>query len=249
MPEELPGWEQFEFQHSDISHPVFVKGSGAGIVLLHELPGMTPPCVALAERLVAAGYRVFMPLLFGRPLKDTILRNTLRICVSREIWLFRTRRTSPIVDWLRSLCRKVWDECGGRGVGVIGMCLTGNFAITLLAEESVLAPVVCQPTLPLGFAASARELAMSPEDLQAVKNRSHNFGIALLGFRFKDDRLCRPGKFERIKEELGAQFDANTLPGVGHCVLTHDFVDENQHPTKQALDKTLHFLNERLQGV
>ena len=169
MREELPGWEHFEFQHNDISHAVFVNGSGAGIVLMHELPGMTPPCVALAERLVAAGYRVFMPLLFGRPLKNTILRNTMRMCISREIWLFRTRRTSPIVDWLRSLCRKAWDECGGQGVGVIGMCLTGNFAITLLAEESVLAPVACQPTLPFGFAASARELAMLPEDLESVK--------------------------------------------------------------------------------
>jgi dienelactone hydrolase len=246
MAAELPGWEAFEFRNNDISHPVFVRGKGPGVVLIHELPGLTRQCVALAERLVVAGYCVFMPLLFGRPNEDALLRNTLRMCISREIWIFRSRQTSPVVDWLRALCRKTRDQCGGPGVGVIGMCLTGNFAIALLADECVLAPVTCQPSLPLGFSGSARELAMSPEDLDAVKTRARKLEITLLGFRFNDDRICRTEKFERIKEELGSQFDANTLPGAGHCVLTHDFIDESGHPTKQALEKTLRFLDQRL---
>jgi dienelactone hydrolase len=244
----IPGWDQLEFQDRDISHTVFTKGLGRGVIITHELPGMTPECAALGERVVAAGYRVFMPLLFGVPLENALVRNVARICISREFSVFQAGKTSPIVDWLRALCRKAWAECGGPGVGVIGMCLTGNFAITLLAEPSVFAPVTCQPTLPLGFSNTAKELAMSTKDLEAVKRRAQQENIPLLGFRFQGDTLCRAEKFTRIREELGERFRATHLPGRGHCTLTQDYVDEEHHSTRKAFETILTFLHERLQG-
>src|SRR4051812_22598549 len=113
MATEIPGWERSEYSDDGICHTVFAKGTGPGVILMHELPGLTRQCVDLGECLVSEGYRAFMPLLFGQPNERASLRNSVRICISREIWLFSSRQTSPIVDWLRALCRKVKDECGG----------------------------------------------------------------------------------------------------------------------------------------
>jgi dienelactone hydrolase len=246
MTVSIPGWDQFALEDREISHVVFTKGEGRGVIITHELPGMSPQCIALGERLVGAGYRVFLPLLFGAPFENALMRNFARVCISREFSVFRAGKTSPIVAWLRALCRKAWAECGGPGVGLIGMCLTGNFAITLLAEPSVFAPVTCQPTLPFGLSHSAKDLAMSPADLDAAMVRAQRDDVPLLGFRFRDDKLCRAEKFMRIAEELGDQFRATVLPGRGHSVLTHDYVDEEHHPTRKALEATLSFLHERL---
>lgn len=248
MTVSIPGWDQFELEDRGISHVVFTKGEGRGVIVTHELPGMTPQCIALGERLVGAGYRVFLPLLFGVPFQNALIRNAARICINREFRVFQDGKTSPIVDWLRALCRKAWAECAGPGVGMIGMCVTGNFAMTLLAEPSVFAPVTCQPTLPFGLSHSARALAMSPADLQAVKVRAQQENIPLLGFRFQEDRLCRAEKFQRIREELGDRFRPTHLPGRAHCVLTQDYVDEENHPTRKALGAILSFLHERLRS-
>src|SRR5882672_3880558 len=218
----IPGWDQFELEDRGMSHAVFTKGMGRGVVLTHELPGMTPQCIELGGRLVGAGYRVFMPLLFGRPNQNAMLGSIARVCISREFSVFREGKTSPIVGWLRVLCRKAWAECGGAGVGMIGMCLTGNFAIALLAEPAVFAPVTCQPSLPLG---SAGGLGISAADLEAVKARARDSNVPLLGFRFDCDRICRAEKFQRISAEIGDRFRATVLPGPGHCVLTRDYVD------------------------
>ena len=131
---------------------------------------------------------------------------------------------------------------------MIGMCITGNFAIILLAEPSKFAPIACQPTQPVGFPNTAGRLAMSDDDLAAGKARAETEHIPLLGFRFEGDRLCRPEKFLRLSAELGKHFRATTLPGAGHGVLTEDFVDREGHPTRHAWEATLAFLRERLGG-
>ena len=247
MATELSGYERFEFSNSGFSHSVYVRGQGPGVVLMHELPGMTPACVDFAERIVSRKYRVYMPLLFGGANRRAApFCNAVHICISREIRLFSGGQTSPIVDWLRALCRRAKDECGGPGIGVIGMCLTGNFAIALMAEDSVLAPVASQPALPTRLWGDGRELGISPEDLAAVKARAERCNISLLGFRFEGDCISRQGKFERLKEELGSHFSPNPLPGKGHSVFTRDFVNKDGHPTQQAQETLLQFLNQRL---
>ena len=100
---------------------------------------MTPECIALGEAIAASGFTVHLPLLFGEPGDNHPVFFIAKLCISREFRLFASGGGSPIVDWLRALCRKVKADCGGLGVGAIGLCLTGNFAISLMADDSVLA--------------------------------------------------------------------------------------------------------------
>ncbi|EEF25042.1 conserved hypothetical protein [Ricinus communis] len=85
---------------------------------------------------------VFCPSLFGEPGKGVTKRyidaTTLRLaCVRREFAIWRGGRSSPVVDWLKALARKAHAECGGRGVGAVGMCFTGGFALAMMTEPSV----------------------------------------------------------------------------------------------------------------
>lgn len=253
---EIPGFETTSFEHEGRSHPVFGAGEGPGVVILHELPGMTEACIALGRRVAAAGYAVHLPLMFGRPGERAPLKFMLKLCVSREFRLFAHRRSSPITDWLRGLCRWVHGRCGGPGVGVIGMCLTGNFALTLAADEAVMAPVMSQPSLPLGFGEGRKSaLALSPEELARVKERTAG-GLPVLGLRFSEDQVCPAERFARLGQELGPAFEPlvidssegnpHGLSAQAHSVLTQELVDEEGHPTRQALQRVLAFLGERL---
>jgi hypothetical protein len=68
------------------------------------------------------------------------------ICIHREFNVWYTGKSSPIVEWLRALARKAHADCGGRGVGAIGMCFTGGFALAMMTESTVVAPVLSQPS-------------------------------------------------------------------------------------------------------
>lgn len=39
------------------------------------------------------------------------------------------RQTSPVIAWLRALAKSLHAEVGGVGVGAIGMCFSGGFAL------------------------------------------------------------------------------------------------------------------------
>ena len=63
---------------------------------MHELPGMNPPCIDLAEEIATAGFTVYLPLLFGRPGQDRGMLPMFRVCVRREFHLLAAGRRSPI---------------------------------------------------------------------------------------------------------------------------------------------------------
>ncbi|MEM7582691.1 MAG: dienelactone hydrolase family protein [Acidobacteriota bacterium] len=253
---EIAGFENSEFEGSGIRHRVFCRGEGRGVLLMHELPGMTDSCIRLARRISDAGFYVAMPLLFGRPGQRAMIRNLVRVCVQRQFRLLAERRSSPISDWLRALSLDLWQKRGGPGVGVIGMCLTGNFAIGLMADEHVLAPVSSQPSLPFTLnAAKRRALALAPDELERVKDRAQG-GQKLIGLRFTGDAICPAERFESLRRELGTAFEGieiDSAPGnrhgiasKAHSVLTDDLIDREGHPTRAALDRTLAFLAEGL---
>ncbi len=198
--------------------------------------------------------------MFGTPGKpETIgyaLSSMLRCCVSREFKVLAANESSPITDWLRALCRHAHAECGGPGVGAIGMCMTGNFALALMVDESVMAPVLSQPSLPSPFSAARREgLHLSPADLEVVKRRAAA-GVGVLAMRFTNDPLCRAERFERLRRELGSgveTIEIDSSPGnphgfskTAHSVVTRELVDKEGHPTRAALDRVLGFFRERL---
>jgi dienelactone hydrolase len=256
----LEGFEAFAFTHAGATRDVYRRGSGPGVVVIHEIPGITPEVARFGRRVADEGFTAFLPHLFGtpgRPFSNAyVLAQMARACVSREFAVLARRESSPITDWLRALCRHAHERCGGPGVGALGMCLTGNFALALMVDESVMAPVLSQPSLPFPVSASHREaLHVSDPDLAAAKGRAQ-LGCGVLGLRFTRDPLCPPERFERLRRELGAGFEAieidsspgnpHGIPRTAHSVLTKDLVDEAGHPTRAALERVLAFFRERL---
>ncbi len=252
----LAGFDRTTFTHNGKTRPVFSAGSGPGVIVIHEVPGITPEVARFATWVVEAGFRVAMPSLFGAPGKPKstgyILGSFARACISREFNCLAAERSSPVTDWLRALCRAVHAECGGLGVGAVGMCLTGNFALSLMVEPSMMAPVLSQPSLPLPVGNRRRgALHLSPADLATAKERTRQ-GVRILGLRFDTDPACPGARFARLREEFGAGFEAIEIPGhfaatkMRHSVLTNDLVDEVGHPTVAARDRVLTFLAAQL---
>jgi dienelactone hydrolase len=247
---EMTGYDQFSFAVADSKKTVYVKGQGPGILLMHELPGMIEQCVRLADHLAGQGFTMFLPLLFGEAnVKNSLARTALytaQICISREIRAFAAETDSPIADWLRALAREIRTRRPeGRGIGVIGMCLTGGFVINLMLEDVVRAPVACQPSLPLTtFGAPRDALSASPATLaQAVRKAAET---SLLCYRFDQDRICPRERFDRLAREFGPSFEGHLLPGKGHATLTVGFVDDPHHPTFAARERIVNFFRERL---
>jgi dienelactone hydrolase len=255
----LEGFREETFTYTGKTREVYRRGAGPGVVIMHEIPGLHPGVISFAERLVAAGFSVAMPVMFGvagRPVSTGyILKELVHVCVSREFRLLAARRCSPITDWLRALCRSLHAELGGKGIGAIGMCLTGNFALALMVDEAVMAPVLSQPSLPFPFGKGRRAgLHLSDEDLVVAKGR----GVPVLGLRFTGDRACPVERFDRLRAEFGEGFEAIEIdsskgnafdiPPEAHSVLTLHLVDQDGHPTRKALDRTIEFFGERLTG-
>ena len=223
-----------------VSHDIYHRGSGTPVVLIQELPGIGQETLALADSLVDAGHEVVMPHLFGPIGKISIGGNLARVmCMRKEFRLMASQASSPVSDWLRLLCREVRDSRSVDGVGVIGMCLTGNFAMTLISDDSVLAAVASQPAMPF-FKQGA--LHMSPEEI-ADSRRALDTKGPMRVLRFEDDPLSTVEKSECIHRTFNddghERVKEIVIPGKGHSVLTLDFIDETGHPTRRALDNVL----------
>ena len=230
-----------------VSHDIYFRGSGTPVVLIQELPGIGQETLALADRLIEAGHEVVMPHLFGPLGKISIGGNLARVmCMRKEFRLMASNASSPISDWLRLLCREVRDSRSADGVGVIGMCLTGNFAITLIGDDSVLAAIASQPAMPFfkqgALHMSQTEIAISRQALEAKG--------PMRVLRFEDDPLSTVEKSECIHRTFNddghERVKEIVIPGKGHSVLTLDFVDEAGHPTREALNNVLAYFAENL---
>ena len=254
-----PEFQAFDFTHDRGTYEVFRGGSGPAVLVLHEIPGLHPGVIDFARRLIAADYTVYLPSLYGRPAAPAngreILRSIVQICVAREFTKL-ANRTSPIVGWLRALAASAYRECGGPGVGVVGMCFTGGFALATALEPSVVASVISQPVIPAPIGKRGRAaLGLDAQDLSMITERA-NDGLRVLGLRFTNDRGCPPERFETLRASLGTSFEGieiDSSPGnaagiapSAHAVLTVSLVDEPGHPTRVALDRVLAFLAEQL---
>lgn len=258
--DRLDDFVQGSFTHDGVAHEVFRSGDGPAVIVIAEIPGITPKVADFARRVRALGCTVWMPVLFGVPGRPAsggaIARSMAKGCVSREFAAFATGRTEPVSMWLRALARHAHAECGGPGVGAVGMCFTGGFALGMAVEPSLIAPVLSQPSLPLPVSAKARaSIHLSPEDLRVVRERTAD-GMCVMGLRFTGDRAVPDDRFATLRRELGDAFIAveiDSSPGNpwnirkgAHSVLTEDLVDEAGHPTRDALEGVLEFLGERL---
>jgi dienelactone hydrolase len=243
---------------------VYVAGSGPAAIVMAEMPGISPHVARFARWVRDAQYTVYMPSLFGRdgavPDAEEGARVFQRACVGAEFRALAAGQSSPVTVWLRALAGLAHDECGGPGVGAIGMCFTGNFALTMMLEPSVLAPVLCQPSLPLNDPAG---LEISTEDLAAAKDRLDRDDLTVLAYRFEGDRFCTAQRFAAYAEALGDRFVGRVLPDNAantddtpsffsryipspHSVVTVHLIDKADQPTIAARDEILAFLAARL---
>ena len=242
---------------------VHVAGSGPAVVVMAEMPGISPHVARFARWVRDAGFTVYMPSLFGRdgavPTAEEGAAVFQRACVSAEFRAFAANASSPVTRWLRALARLAHRECGGPGVGAIGMCFTGNFALTMMLDRSVLAPVLSQPALPLDDPAG---IEMAPEEIAAVRDRLEREDLTVLAYRFEGDRFCTARRFAAYAEALGERFVGRVLPdgaantdvppffarhvACPHSVVTVHLIDEAGQPTVAARDEILSFFARRL---
>ncbi len=258
--DQLADFTIFPFTHAGHARNVYRKGKGPAVIVLHEVPGISTEVVRFARKVVDAGFTVFMPHLFGPVGVETTELNRMtqlaKLCINREFHVLAENRSSPIVDWLRALAKQAMDDIGGRGVGAVGMCVTGNFALTMTLDPWVVAPVLAHPSFPLPITpAKAAAVHATPETLANARRRISEENLKVLGVRFEGDVLfCRAARFASLRRELGDGFEGIELPTSTaaphaeppHSVLTIGLVDRDGEPTRAAVERVLAFLSERL---
>ena len=238
----LADWAPGHHAADGFDYPIFRRGSGPGVIVIHESPGLTPEVIDFGDELVDEGFTVVLPHLFGSshapPRTWEAGRVIPRLCVTREFTMFATRRSAPLALWLRSLARRLHADVGGVGVGAIGMCVTGGFALTMMVDPVVVAPVVAQPATPLPLGRQrAGDVNLSPAELAMVRKRVAA-GCPVLGVRYHSD-WATGTRFETLRRELGDGFIAVELDGHGHATLT-----DHRHP--EAVARVVAFFRERL---
>jgi len=241
--------------------PVLVTGtSGPAVIVIHEIYGFTPTLARFCRWVREAGFRVYAPVLFGKP--DASNRETpslariASLCISREFTILSTNRSSPVTDWLRALAQLAHQECGGVGIGAIGMCVTGGFALSMALDPVVLAPVLAQPGVP---ALNSAALDIAPVDLERLRERTRQ-GLQLRGYRFEGDTICPASRFANLRSAFGPAFIGTELPDSAgnpsgmkargkppHSVFTGDLIDAAGEPTRVAADEVIAFFRRTLQ--
>jgi dienelactone hydrolase len=245
---------------------VHVSGVGPAVIVIPEVPGISPHVARFARWVEEAGFTVYMPSLYGRdgePVDLDVGQAIFkRVCVSAEFRAFGAGGSAPVTQWLRALARLAHGECGGPGVGAIGMCFSGNFALSMMLEPSMLAPVLSQPALPLDDDAG---LQIAPDELKLVKERLDREDLTVMAYRFEGDRFCKSERFAAYRQALGDRFIGRVLPDSSanpdipkffkevvqtpHNVVTVHLIDEEGQPTRKARDEILAFFRHRLTGL
>lgn len=258
---DLTGWTVSPFSAAGFTHDVYRRGDGPGVVLIPEMPGAHPGVFALGNHLVDNGFTVAIPSLFGTPgapaMRPGAVPVMLRGCVAKEFAGFATNADRPVAHYLRALARDLNEMTPGKGVGVIGQCFTGGFALAAAVDDSVLAPVLSQPSLPFPLTPKQRrDPGLSEAELKIVERRAADEGLCALGLRFSEDPLVPAERFKTLKDRLGDAFEIieiNSKKGnehgfgkMAHSVLTLERRQSAGHPTDDAMKRVIEFFNQRL---
>jgi dienelactone hydrolase len=252
----LDDFERREITLQGTPKVTLVAGTGPAVIVMTEMPGISPHVGRFARFVRDAGFTVWMPNLFGDPGRPVSMgyavKEIAKACVSREFRAFASNRSSPVTKWLRALAAHAHPRCGGKGVGAIGMCFTGNFALSMMLEPAMLAPVLSQPSLPFFNAAG---MHIAPDELCEVKARLDRENLTVLAYRFEGDPFCRAARFAAYAQALGDRFEGRVLPDSAaapgtpmrpHSVVTLHLIDREGEPTRKAVDEILEFFRTRL---
>jgi dienelactone hydrolase len=258
---DLTGWTVEPFTAAGFTHDVYRRGEGPGVVLIPEMPGIHPGVLALGNYLVDNGFTVACPSLYGTPgapgMRLGAVPVMLRGCVAKEFAGLATNADRPVAHYLRALARDLNEKTPGKGVGVIGQCFSGGFALAAAVDDSVLAPVLSQPSAPIGITAKQkRDPGMSEGELQIIEQRTKNDGLCALGLRFSGDRMSPGERFTTLKDRLGDAFEVIEISSakgnehgfgpMAHSVLTLEVREVDGHPAYEARKRVVAFLKERL---
>ncbi len=241
----LAGWEKGSFTAATLTRDTYRKGTGPVVVVVHEIPGITPAVERFANEVVDRGFTVVMPDLVGTPGREVsgkyIASSMLKVCISKEFTNMALNKTSPIISWLRALARSLHNEVGGKGVGAVGMCFSGGFALGMMVDDIMLAPVLSQPSMPFAVnKARGADLNLSPDDAAVIAQRAAD-GCQVLGLRFDKDRAVGD-RFSSLRTLLGDAFIAIELPSSkpsDHSVLT-------EQRDEASVQRVLDFFVEKL---
>ncbi|HNA98609.1 MAG TPA: dienelactone hydrolase family protein [Marmoricola sp.] len=256
------------FTSDGFTHDVFWSGSGPAVIVMAEMPGITPNVLRFARWVRDLGCTVVLPDLFGKAGFDSTwsaigkargiaygAKVLTQTCVRKEFVCWATGRSSPVVAWLRALGREAHQRCGGPGIGAVGMCFTGGFALSMATDDRLLVPVLSQPANPFGVTSKQRSsIDISDADLATVQQRCAE-GLEVIGLRFTGDRLVPPQRFAMLREKLGDSFIAVELPNEAanpeadvppHSMLTEHVIDQPGQPTRAAVDLVLDHLHRKL---
>ncbi len=258
---DLTGWMRSPFTGAGITHECFEKGSGPGVIVLPEIPGITPQVLGLADHLVDEGFTVVVASLFGTPGRATSPGYTFatlaRLCVAAEFQAFARNAQRPVASFIRALAVDLAARTPGAGVGVIGMCFTGGFALAAAVDDVVLAPVLSQPSVPLPLGGARRaDPGLSEAELSRVVERTVTSGLCALGLRFSEDSGATAERFAVLSARLGPAFEvieldssANNIGGFSkraHSVTTNEVRDIPGHPALAARARVVDFIRERI---
>ena len=258
---DLTGWTMAPFSAAGFTYDVYSRGEGPGVVLIPEMPGVHPGVLALGNHLVDNGFTVDIPSLYGTPgaaaVRPGAAAVMLRGCVAKEFAAFATNADRPIAHYLRALARDLNERTPGKGVGVIGECWSGGFALAAAVDDSVLAPVMSQPSLPIGLTAKQKaDPGLSEAELKIVERRAADEGLCALGLRFSEDPLSPGARFTTLKARLGDAFEVieiNSKKGnahgfgkMAHSVLTLEVREQEGHPAYEARKRVVEFLKSQL---
>ena len=241
----LEGWVKSSFSSASLTRDTYRKGTGPVVIVVHEIPGITPAVERFANDVVNAGFTVVMPDLVGTPGRKVdgkyLASSMLKVCISKEFTTLALQKTSTIISWLRALARSLHNEIGGKGVGAVGMCFSGGFALGMMVDDIMVAPVLSQPSMPFALGkARAADLNLSPDDELIVKQRAEA-GCQVLGLRFTGDKLVGT-RFESLRKLLGDAFVAVEFASstkADHSVLTEQIQED-------GVVRVLDFLRQKL---
>ena len=258
---DLTGWSCEPFTAAGFTYDVYRKGQGPGVVLIPEMPGVHPGVLALGNYLVDDGFTVVIPSLYGTPgapgIRPATVPILLRGCVAKEFAAFATNKERPISHYLRALARDLKQKAGGKGVGVIGQCFSGGFALAAAVDDSVLAPVLSQPSVPMPLTAKQkRDPGLSEGEMKVIEKRVADEGLCALGLRFSGDPMAPKERFKTLKDRLGDAFEVIELDSsrgnsdgfgrMAHSVLTLEVREVEDQPAYEARKRVVQFLKERL---
>jgi dienelactone hydrolase len=258
---DLTGWTAEPFTAAGCTRDVYRRGEGPGVVLIPEMPGIHPGVLALGNHLVDNGFTVACPSLYGTPgapgARPGAVPVMLRGCVAKEFAAFAANADRPVAHFLRALARDLSEKTPGKGVGVIGECWSGGFALAAAVDDSVTAPVLSQPSLPIALTAKhRRDPGLSEAELKVVEKRAADEGLCVLGLRFSEDLLSPRARFKTLKDRLGDAFEVIEIDSkkgnehgfgkMAHSVLTLEVREQDGHPAYEARKRVVEFLTERL---